>query len=66
MPSSGMLRLVALVRIDVSKELNASFFSVPRIGEFETTLAITAVCFHRDEGGIKFLRNVASYKIHRA
>jgi hypothetical protein len=33
MLSSGMLRLVALVRTDVSEELGASFFRVTRIGE---------------------------------
>jgi hypothetical protein len=30
MPSSGMLRRVALVRIDVSEELSASFIRVTR------------------------------------
>jgi hypothetical protein len=34
-----MLHLVALVRTDVSKELNASFIKVTRIGELGTTLA---------------------------
>jgi hypothetical protein len=33
MASSWMLRLVALVRADVSKELNASIIRVTRIGE---------------------------------
>jgi hypothetical protein len=33
-----MLRLVALVRTDVSEELNASFIRVTRIGELGTTL----------------------------
>jgi hypothetical protein len=41
MASSGMLRRVALVRTDVSKELNASFIRVTRIGELGTTLAVT-------------------------
>jgi hypothetical protein len=41
MPSSGMLRRVALVRTDVSEELSASFIRVTRIGELETTLAVT-------------------------
>jgi hypothetical protein len=33
MPSSGMLRSVALVRTDVSEEICASFIRVIRIGE---------------------------------
>jgi hypothetical protein len=40
MASSGMLRRVALVRTDVSKELSASFIKVTRIGELGTTLAV--------------------------
>jgi hypothetical protein len=36
-----MLRRVALVRTDVSEELSASFIRVSRIGELETTLAVT-------------------------
>jgi hypothetical protein len=50
-----MLRPVALVRTDVSEELSFSFFRVTRIGELQTTLAVT------DEGGAKFFRNVGSY-----
>jgi hypothetical protein len=42
MASSGMLRRVALVRIDVSEELIASFIRVTRIGELGTTLDITS------------------------
>jgi hypothetical protein len=34
-----MLRLVALVRTDVSEELSASFIKVRRIGKLGTTLA---------------------------
>jgi hypothetical protein len=49
-----MLRRVALVRIDVSEELSASFFRMTRIGELGTTLAVTD----------KFFRNVGSYKSH--
>jgi hypothetical protein len=41
MASSGMLRRVALVRTDVSKEISASFIRVTRIGELGTTLAVT-------------------------
>jgi hypothetical protein len=42
MVSSRMLRRVALVRTDVSEELSASFIRVTRIGELETTLAVTS------------------------
>jgi DNA-binding TFAR19-related protein (PDSD5 family) len=42
MVPSGMLRRVALVRTDFSEELSASFISVIRIGELETTLAVTS------------------------
>jgi hypothetical protein len=37
MASSGMLRRVTIVRIDVSKELRASFIRVTRIGELGAT-----------------------------
>jgi hypothetical protein len=37
-----MLRHVVLVRTDVSEELRASFIRVTRIGELETTLAVTS------------------------
>jgi hypothetical protein len=40
MPSSGMLRRVALVRTDVSEELGASIIRVTRIGEPEITLQL--------------------------
>jgi hypothetical protein len=42
MVSSAMLRRVALVRIDDSKELSASFIRVTRIDELGTTLAVTS------------------------
>jgi hypothetical protein len=42
MVSSGLLRRVALVRSDVSEELNASFTRVKRIGELGTTLVVTS------------------------
>jgi hypothetical protein len=42
MSSSRMLRRVVLVRTDVSEELRASFMRVTRIGELETTLAVTS------------------------
>jgi hypothetical protein len=37
-----MLRRVALVKTDVSEELSASFIRVTRIGELQTTLAVTS------------------------
>jgi hypothetical protein len=42
MVSSGMLRRVALVRIDVSEEPGASFIRVTKIGELGTTLDVTS------------------------
>jgi hypothetical protein len=42
MASSGMLRLVALARTNVSEELSASFIRMTRIGELEKTLAVTS------------------------
>jgi hypothetical protein len=42
MVSCGMLRRVALVRTDVSKELSTSFIRVRRIGEVRTTLTVTS------------------------
>jgi hypothetical protein len=42
MASSGILRRVGLVRIDVSEELSASFIRVTRIDELGTTLAVTS------------------------
>jgi hypothetical protein len=39
MPSSGLLRRVALVRTDVSEELSASFIRVTSIGELGTLAA---------------------------
>jgi hypothetical protein len=37
-----MLHGVALVRTDVSEELNAPITGVTRIGELETTLTVTS------------------------
>jgi hypothetical protein len=42
MPSSEMLRRVALVRTDVSEEGIASIIRVTRIGELGTTSAVTS------------------------
>jgi hypothetical protein len=59
MTSSGMLRRVALVRTDVSKELSASFIRVTRIGELGTTLAVAAyVVFHRSVRRLLVTANV--------
>jgi hypothetical protein len=72
MPSSGMLRHVALVRTDVSEETSACVIRVTRIGELETILAVTMnLCTlrrnsHHDDGEARFLRNVGSYKSHTA
>jgi hypothetical protein len=41
MPSSGMLRRVALVRTDVSEELSAPIIRVTRIGDLGTMLSVT-------------------------
>jgi hypothetical protein len=79
MASSEMLSRVALERTDVSEELSASFTRVTRIGELETTLAVTSnrrtlqrndsyftdPC-HPDEGGAKFPQKVGSYESHTA
>jgi hypothetical protein len=40
MPSSGMLRRVALVKTDASEELSASIIRETRIGELGTTLTV--------------------------
>jgi hypothetical protein len=42
MASCGMLRRVALLRSGVSEELSASIIRIIRIGELETTLAVTS------------------------
>jgi hypothetical protein len=42
MASSGMLRRVAFVRIDVSEKLSASIINVTRIGQLGTALAVTS------------------------
>jgi hypothetical protein len=49
MVSSGMLRRVALLRTDVSKERSASFIRVTRIGELgissqRTSVASCSLC----------------------
>jgi hypothetical protein len=42
MASSGMLHSVALVKTDVSVELNVSTITVTRISELGTTLAVSS------------------------
>jgi hypothetical protein len=42
MASFGILRRIALVRTDDSEKLCASFIKMTRIGELETTLALTS------------------------
>jgi hypothetical protein len=42
MPSSGMLRRVALVRTHVSEECSSSIIRLTRIGELGITLAVTS------------------------
>jgi hypothetical protein len=68
MAPSGMLRRVVLVRTNVSEELSVSIIRVARIGEVGT-LAITSnrhTLRRIYDGGVKFLRNVGSYKSHTA
>jgi hypothetical protein len=71
MPSSGMLRRVALVRTHVSEDRIAFIIRVERIGE-PGTLAVTsnrrtvADPCHPDDGGDTLLRNFGSYKSHTA
>jgi hypothetical protein len=62
MVSSGMLRRVALIRTDISKELSSSFIRVTRIDEVGTILAVNSN--RRSEGGVMFLGNVGYYKSH--
>jgi hypothetical protein len=42
MAPSGISRLVAVVRTDISEELSAFIIRVTRIGELRTTLAVTS------------------------
>jgi hypothetical protein len=56
-----MLRHLALVRTDVSKELSASFISVTKIGELGTTLAVTSnqrTLQRNTKGVMVYLRSV--------
>jgi demethoxyubiquinone hydroxylase (CLK1/Coq7/Cat5 family) len=47
MPSSGMLRRLALTRTDVSEEHSAYIIRVTRIGELGATLVVTGKLFLR-------------------
>jgi hypothetical protein len=82
MASSGMLRRIDLIRIDVSEERSDSFISMTTIGELGTTLAVTSSVRRLlvaasivpsspfvvilMMGGGTFLRNVGSYKSYTA
>jgi hypothetical protein len=71
MLSSGMLRHVALVRTDISEDHIASIIRVTRIGELETTLAVTNIrenlksymCFMSYIGNSRVTSNFDSYTI---
>jgi hypothetical protein len=41
MPSSGILRVVALVRTDISQKFGATIIRMTRIGELGTILGVT-------------------------
>jgi hypothetical protein len=68
MPSSGMLRRVALVRTDISEEHIASIIRFTRIGELGATSAVSSnrhrLRRNTDNGGDMFLQNLGSYKSH--
>jgi hypothetical protein len=53
-----MLRRVALVRTDISKELSTSIIRVTRIGELGTTLAVTSIVFLHQMRGLLVTANV--------
>jgi hypothetical protein len=69
-----MLRRAALVIIDVSEELSASFIRVTlgissqraSVASYSQRCSYFTDSCHPDEGGDKFLRNVASYNSHTA
>jgi hypothetical protein len=65
MPSSEMLRRVALVRTDASEERSVSVIRVTRTGGLRTTLAVARYCrrfcdiLHDEDGGDTFIRNAS-------
>jgi hypothetical protein len=61
MPSTDMLRRVALVRTAVSEERIASIIRVTRISELRNN-----VSSNLDQSGGTFLRNVGSYMSNTA
>jgi hypothetical protein len=61
MPSSGMLRRVAVVRTGVSEELSASMIRLTRSGELGTTLAVTSN--RRTLERFVFLRSVRRFLV---
>jgi hypothetical protein len=68
MPSSAMLRRVALVRANVSEERSASIIRVERISELETTLVATSnrtiTVVPSSAILVTLIRNIDSYKSH--
>jgi hypothetical protein len=76
MPSSGMLRCVALVKTDISEERSTSIIRVMRISDqgnsvvnYQPTKNARKYCVthsHPDDGGATSLRNVGSHKSHTA
>jgi hypothetical protein len=66
-----MLLRVALVTTDVSEERIASIIRVTRISERASIASYRYRCsqltdsYYPDDGGVTFLRIVASYKSHR-
>jgi hypothetical protein len=73
MPPSGMLCRVAFVSTDVSEERSASIIRATRKDEigtlainYQLTHSAKKYYCHPDGGGAKYLRNVGSYKSHKA
>jgi hypothetical protein len=77
MPYPGMWRSVNLVRTDVSEERLISIFRVEKyasersvrrnsVWEQTSNTFLARVFLYPEDGGDVFLRNVGSYKIHKA